>query len=450
MWVSEDGVKKILVVQHNRKHRVGEIMNKKAIIIITVLMGIFLNRVGAAEEWDLKTCLDIGLKQNPTIRAAMKGIEGAEARVKQNQSTYYPVLFGETDYSRYNTLSTLGGPSTSYKNIADLTTYYLGLSQNIYDFGRREYKVKASKEDLKTYQWSLKDIRLSVIDAIRQAYLGVLLAQRVVKVRQEDLKQAQEHFKQAEGFYQVGLKARIDVTQAEVAVITTQKVLLQAENYIHLTRIALAAAMGLDKLEGITLKDNLGIGLVHWNLEEIQQEALEKDPVLNRLKVVINYWEAVEEEAKREFLPALTGTAKYGGNTGTYYSNDETWNLGLQLNIPLFSGFFKKYKLEEIRAALSSAKANEATQKLSVISNIQNQYYNQVLAEKQIDVAKEAMRSAKENLDLAEGRYTAGVGNMLDVTDARTSFVQAENDYNQALYDYVTSYFKVERAMGRE
>ncbi len=65
-------------------------MNKKSIIFITVLMSIFLNRVAVAEEWDLKTCLDIGLKQNPTIRGAMKGIEGAEARVKQSQSAYYP------------------------------------------------------------------------------------------------------------------------------------------------------------------------------------------------------------------------------------------------------------------------------------------------------------------------------------------------------------------------
>lgn len=424
-------------------------MNRKAIIFITVLIGIFLSQMAAAEEWDLKTCLDIGLKQNPTIRAAQTGIDGAGARVKQSQSTYYPILFGEVDYTRYNSQSSLTSSSLNQGD-ADLTSYFLGLSQNIYDFGRREYKVKAFKEDLKTYQWTLKDIRLSVIDSIRQAYYGVLLAQRVVKVRLGDLERTREHFKQAQGFYQVGLKAKIDVTQAEVTVITAQKALLQAENSFQTSWVALAAAMGLDKPQRVTLKDDLEIGRVDWNLEDLQKEALEKDPVLNRLRVVINFWEIGEEQAKREFLPTLTGTAKYGRNTGTFYSDDETWNVGLQLNIPLFSGFYKRYKLDEVRSNLSQAKANEETQKLAVISNIQNQYFNQVLAEKQIDVAREALRSAQENLDLAEGRYKAGVGNMLDVTDARNSFFQAETDYNQALYNFTTSRYKVERALGRE
>lgn len=424
-------------------------MNKKAIVLTTVIMIIFISRLGSAEEWDLKTCLNIGLKQNPAIRAAQDGIAGAAARVKQSQSTYYPVLFAEIDYNRYNSQSSLS-PSSLNQGDTDLTAYYFGLSQNIYDFGRREYKIKTSKEDLKTFQWTLKDVRLSVIDGIRQAYYGVLLAQRIVKVRLDDLERTKEHLKQAQGFYQVGLKAKIDVTQAEVTVITAQKALLQAENNFQTGWVALASAMGLDKPQQVTLKDDLEIGRVVWNLEDLQKEALEKDPTLNRFRTIISFYEVLEQEQKREFLPALTGTVKYGWNNGTYYSYDDTYNVGLQLNIPIFSGFYKRSRLEEIRANLRQARANEETQKLSVISNIQNQFYNQVLAEKQIDVAKEALRAAKENLDLAEGRYKAGVGSKLDVTDALTSFFQAETDYNQALSNYITTRYKVERALGRE
>ncbi len=164
-----------------------------------------------------------------------------------------------------------------------------------------------------------------------------------------------------------------------------------------------------------------------WKLEDLQKEALENDPLLNRLRVIVKFWEAQEQEAKSEFWPTLTGTAKYGWNNGTNYSNDETWNVGLQLNLPIFSGFLRRSRLAEIRASLSQAKANEDIQKLQVISNLQNQYLNLGLAEKQIDVAKESLRSASENLDLAEGRYKAGVGSMLDVTDARSSFLPSRN-----------------------
>ncbi|MBI5601842.1 MAG: TolC family protein [Deltaproteobacteria bacterium] len=418
-----------------------------------VLLGFIMSNPLWAEEWDLKTCLDLGLKRNPAIQGALNAIEGAEARVKQNQSSYYPNLFAETDYSHYKTSTSITtGSSLSGLNTGpnDLTTYYFGLSQNIYDFGRREYKVIASREDLKTYQWTLKDVRLSVIDSIRQSYYGVLLAQRVVEVRKEDLDRTQEHLKQAQGFYQVGLKAKIDVTQAEVTVITAQKALLQAENDVRQAWVALAAAMGLTQLPGAILKDDLETGPVNWNLEDLKKEALDKDPVLNRLRAVISYWQVQEQGVQREFWPTLTGTAKYGWNNGSNYSNDETWNLGLQLNIPIFSGFQTKEKLAEYRAALSQARANEGTQKLQVVSNLQSQYLNQVLAEKQIEVARESLRRAKENLELAMGRYKAGVGAMLEVTDARTSTVQSETDYHQALYNHIIARYKVERAIGRE
>lgn len=436
-------------------------MKKKAILFSVIMLCLGVYQTGQAEEWDLRTCLDMGLKRNPTILGAAKAIEGAQARVTQNLSAYYPNIFGETDYSHYKVNSSGNGSSLTNVNTGsglaginsganDLSTYFLGLSQNIYDFGRREYKVQASREDLKTFQWTLKDVRLSVIDSIRQAYYGVLLTQRIVLVRKEDLERTQEHLKQAQGFYQVGLKAKIDVTQAEVAVINAQKGLLQAENDVRQARVTLAAAIGLEQPPEVTLKDDLETGRVDWNLEDLKKEALEKDPVLNRLRAVITFGEAQVEEAKREFWPTLTGSAKYGFNNGSNYNNDQTWTVGLQLNIPIFTGYFTQAKLAENQAALNQAKANERTQRLLVLSNLQNQYLSQVLADKQIEVAKESLRSATENLDLATGRYKAGIGAMLDVTDARGSYVQSENDYNQALYNYTIARYKVERALGRE
>jgi TolC family type I secretion outer membrane protein len=401
-----------------------------------------------AEEWDLKTCLELGLKHNPALRAAAEAVNGAEARVRQSRSGYYPYLFAETDY--------LQSKSSSSKSVSlnpgktELTTYYLGLSQNVYDFGRRENKIQAAQEDLKSYSWSLRDTRLSIIDAIRQAYFGVLLAEKVVQVRKEDVERTKEHLRQAQGFYQVGLKAKIDVTQAEVAVITAQKAFLQAENQRKLAWVNLAAAMGMDPPPGVSLKEEQDLPTLTGKLEDLQQEALKKDPILNRLRAIVRYWEAAEKQARSEFFPTLSASAKYGRNYGTYYENDETWNVGLQLNIPLFSGFLKKNKLEEIRSALNQAKANEESQRRTVLANLENQYLNFLLAEKQIEVARESLRRAKENLELAEGRYKAGVGNMLDVTDARNSFFQAETDYYQAVYGLITSRYKVDRAVGRE
>jgi len=430
-------------------------MAGRCYIILCVFMSILLGKTGAgAEEWDLNRCLDLGLKQNPKVIAAEKAVQGAKARVVQVQSDYYPDFLLETDYSRFSGTSTASSPSTSI-SASDNTSqsiFFLGLTQNIYDFGRREYKVQASQEDLKIYRWDFKDARLGVIEEIRQAYYGELLAGRTEKVRQQELDRTQVFLRQARGFYQVGLKPKIDVTQAELEVIKSQKALLKSQNDLLVGRVNLQKALGLDQSPDYTLKDDLEAGRVNWQLEELKKEALSAHPFLNRLRTLVQYWEAQVKVAERDFWPRLAGTAKWGrANTEIPLINySESWNVGVQLTVPLFSGFESRAKLDEFRAALGQAKANYRTKELEILSDLQNQYLNLLLAEKQIQVAEESQLKANENLELAQGRYKAGVGTMLEVTDARVSWIQAENDRIQSLYDYKTARFKLERTLGRD
>ena len=328
----------------------------------------------------------------------------------------------------------------------------MGLTQNIYDFGRREYKVQVAQEDLKAFRWDLKDTRLSVIDEIRQGYYGVLLAERGEKVREKELERTQLFLRQANGFYQVGLKPRIDVTQAELQLIQAQKALLKAKNDFSVSRVNLQKSLGLDYSPDYTLKDDLEVDQVQWNLEDLKKEALAAQPTLNRLRTLVQYWEAQVKVAERDYWPKLGGTANWG-RAGTEISSitvNESWNVGVQLTVPIFSGYATRAKVEENRAVLSQAKANARNQELQILSALESGYLNLILAGKQIEVAKEALRTARENLDLADGRYQAGVGTMLEVTDARVSWIQSENDYIQSFYDYRIARYSLERTLGRE
>jgi outer membrane protein TolC len=418
-----------------------------------ILLMIIIPYGAAGEVWDLQHCLEIGLQQNPRLMASLQALEAAKARVVQVRSDYYPEVFIEGDYSRYKgSLSGTSNPNSV--SAADLNAYtmYMGLNQNIYDFGRREYRVKASTEDLKTYRWDLKDTRLGVIDEIRSGYYGVLLAGRGEKVREQELERTQLFLRQARGFYQVGLKPRIDVTQAELEVTKAQRALLQAQNALQLSRVALNKALGLDQAPPYELRDDLEAERIQWQLEDLKKEALDGQPTLNRFRSLVQFWEAQVKGAERDFWPRLAGTARFGRNSTEIPLVDytESWNVGLQLTVPIFSGFESRAKLDEYRAALSQAKANSRNQELQILNDVQNQYLNLVLAGKQIEVAGQAVGTARENLDLAQGRYQAGVGTMLEVNDARVSWVQAENDYTQSLYDYRIARFKLERTLGRD
>jgi outer membrane protein len=200
------------------------------------------------------------------------------------------------------------------------------------------------------------------------------------------------------------------------------------------------------------LKDDLEVDQVQWNLEDLKKEALAAQPTLNRLRTLVQYWEAQVKVAERDYWPKLGGTANWG-RAGTEISSvtvNESWNVGVQLTVPIFSGYATRAKVEENRAVLSQAKANARNQELQILSALESGYLNLILAGKQIEVAKEALRTARENLDLAEGRYQAGVGTMLEVTDARVSWIQSENDYIQSFYDYRIARYSLERTLGRE
>ena len=69
-------------------------------------------------------------------------------------------------------------------------------------------------------------------------------------------------------------------------------------------------------------------------------------------------------------------------------------------------------------------------------------------AEASISTADLAVKQAKENLDLANGRYSAGVGSPIEVSDAFATYVTAQASYTSALANYKISEANIEKAMG--
>src|SRR5439155_291934 len=57
--------------------------------------------------------------------------------------------------------------------------------------------------------------------------------------------------------------------------------------------------------------------------------------------------------------------------------------------------------------------------------------------------------SAQENFRLAQGRFDAGVGTILELTDAQLALTQAQNTESQALADYRIALARLDRAVGR-
>jgi len=102
----------------------------------------------------------------------------------------------------------------------------------------------------------------------------------------------------------------------------------------------------------------------------------------------------------------------------------------------------------EARANLNVLKANEESLRQTVILDVQQAYLNLRAVEEAIPTAELGVRQAQENMDITNGRYAAGVGNPIEVTDAEVSLSNAKLSYIQALSDDKVAQANLEKAMG--
>ena len=100
------------------------------------------------------------------------------------------------------------------------------------------------------------------------------------------------------------------------------------------------------------------------------------------------------------------------------------------------------------RANLRNLQAQDETIRQNIRLEAETAYLTLNLAIQQIEVTRKTVDQAKENQDLANGRYQVGVGSPLEITDAEVSLANAKANYIQALYNFKVAEAKIEKAMG--
>jgi outer membrane protein TolC len=143
----------------------------------------------------------------------------------------------------------------------------------------------------------------------------------------------------------------------------------------------------------------------------------------------------------------LSGSAGYG-YSGTEFPVDSGWNAGASLSFPLFNGLSTKYQVDEARANVEVLKANEDSIRQQIRLDVQQAYLNIQDTAQQISMSEMTVLQARENYDLASGRYRTGVGNPIEVADAIISLNNARANLNTALYNYKTAQAALDKATG--
>ena len=424
----------------------------RKIIFCFICIIFWLNNALAAEliakgdVLNLQQCIKIALKNHPNINAATSTIRIADSKIGQARAGYYPQLIFQSGYQRF-------GPSpTSIINTDPYNQYSntLSLSQTIFDFGKTYNQVQIQSLGKESSQADLQDISDQVSLGVKQAYYGYLQAKMSRDVALETVNQFQQHYEIAKVFFETGKTSKIDVTSAEVNLSNAKINLLKAENALRIAKITLTNAMGIINAPEYEIKDDLAYRPYEVSMDEALQNAYKNRPdLLSTLKKKEGLEKTIDLN-KKGYLPVLSGSAAYGyyGDTGNDLVMDQAWSVGVTLTFPLFTGLSTKYQVDEAKANLDVLKANEDLLMQKVYLQVETAYLSLKEATERISVGEIIVKQAEETVELAKGRYSAGVGSSIEITDAMIKLNNAKMTYINALSDYAVAQANLEKAMG--
>lgn len=432
--------------------------------LAVVLLGALASAAPAEAPRPQKTladCIAIALEQHPALKASTAEIDVAHQRVWQAASPYLPQVAGSwTTNRRQTSIAAITGntstvsptPGASQQiNTLQRFTFNQGtmaFSQLLFDFGQTLAAIRAAQATERSVAADRVTTRDGVILNVQQSYFNVLATGRLLGVADETVRQTTTQLEQARGRHEVGVAPKFDVTTAEVQVANAQLNQLAARNNVAVARETLRNALGLTGPLDFDVVDVLEAVPVHLPEEEAVQIAYRHRPELVSQDELITAQEERITSLARQHWPTVTSSGTYNWQ-GRDTDLQDTWNIGASINLSILDGGLIAAQVGEARATLSVIKYNTESLRQNIALEVRQAVLDLAQAEESIGVARKGALQARESLELAEGRYTTGVGNIIELTNAQVSLTQAEATYVQALYGYQTALANLERAVGR-
>lgn len=397
----------------------------------------------------LADCIKLAITHNPTIMAAISNSEIYKSRIGQAWSNYFPTLSAGVSYSRNDMLNTMGG-NFSRMMVQKYDMYYVPtISANmlLFDFGKTKSAADTAR---RTYESSRYDAETSielVIYNVKVAYYNMLFAKKQKEVYEETVKDFELQLKQARAYYDIGKKAKIDVTYAEYNLGKAKLNLIKAKNTLELASVELANAMGIPEYANAILKDSMNTKEYSVNFPDLIKTAESTRPSLLSAKKQMDAAELNVRSAKRAFTPDIGAFGSYQ-HGGRKINSDSGYQVGLQLQYSNLNMMYLKKQIDEATAAYKKSVADYEKARQDVYLDVKSAYINLMNSRDGIGVAKLALQQAKEQQYQAFRRYQVGLEDSIVVKDSENTYLNAQLDYYSTVLQYNVNAAELERVIG--
>jgi outer membrane protein TolC len=391
------------------------------------------------------------IEKGRDVTLAKADQEIAEGALSLARSPYLPSvdLYGSETWLRYEPQALT--PAGSFSLSQDrFPTYGFKVTQLVYDFGKTTSSISASWYNVKATDADAARARNRAALDFIVSYLDLLESEKLLQVASDEVKLYEAHLKDTEARYAAGVITRNEVLQAKVTLADSRQRALTAENLRSLRASRLNSLLLRPLTEAVHAEEVGATPSAGFTLADAWQIAEAESPDLKDIDARIRAKEEANSAIRSEYAPAVFVSGGYEYQENRYMVRNDNWTLIAGINLNLFSGGATRAKLHVGAGELWSLTVTRDKILDGVRLDVQRNYLDYQSSLQKVDVTREAVAQAEENLRLQRLRYQEGEGTATDVLDAVTLLTTAQTNAWKALYGVKRAEAGLLYSMGRD
>jgi outer membrane protein len=401
-----------------------------------------------AAPLSLSDVVERALCNNPQTREAWANARVQAAQLGVSKAANLPTVNASGAVSHNAT----NGRGTVSSNSYDQRSAGLSLSYLLYDFGARSATIGNARQVLIAANATQDTTIQSVFLAAVQDYYQVFSAQSVVRADLEAEKAARESLKAATVRYEVGAGTPADKLQAQTAYSQAVLNRIRAEGDARNAQGVLADVMGLDADTAVRIAPPAAqtpAENFERDVSRLIDEARDNRPDLAAAEAQVKAAEANVAAARASGKPSLSLSADLNYTDTSVSDPFRSSALGLNLSVPLFTGYNTTYRLRAAQEQVAVRTAQRDNIRQQVALDVWKAYQSLLTETQSVKSSADLVESATQSERVAMGRYKAGAGNILDVLTAQSALASARQQNVQALYGWYIAKATLAQAMGK-
>ncbi|MDR6563354.1 MULTISPECIES: TolC family protein [unclassified Arcicella] len=425
--------------------------------------------VKAQQSYSLREAVDYAVKNHTSIKNAQIDILTAEARVSELKGIGLPQVSGNIGYTNNLIIQKVFIPAKTFDpsakegdviaaefGVANSGQAGVNLNQILFD-GSYLLGLKAADVYKELSKKTLVQTKQQAAENVTKAYYSILVNEERIKLLDLNIGRLDSLLRDTKALNVQGFTEKIDVQRLEVQMNNLK---IEAKNVQRLQDLSyhlLKFQMGKKITENITLTDKLADVKISEVLPETPQDIKYGNRIEYSILETQNRLAELDvKNQKVGYLPRVMLTGGYNYSAGRPKFSDlvtKPWfnaaTLGLSIQIPIFDGFQKKYKIVQSQNSLQKVKNSFELLENSIDLQVTQSHITLKNAYETLEEQKANMELAKEVVRVTKIKYQQGVGSNLEVVNAEIAYKEAQTNYFTTFYNALVAKVDLDKALGR-